>query len=307
MVTKIGIAGLSQGNGHPFSFSAIINGYDDAGMAASGWPVVHDYLRRRDASEFGFTDVQVTHAWTQDAALTEQLCAASRIPHAATQLEDLLGEVDAVILARDDWENHFPMAQPFLQAGLPVFIDKPLSLSLEELKFFRPFLESGQLMSCAGMRYARELDEVRVGFAEYGAIKLIRGAIVVDWPKYGVHLVDAVYNLTAARALSIVANECGHDSFAIAMSDGSLLQIDALGGVPKTFGVDVWGERQKSTHEIADNFSMFRRTLWHFVNSIREKRPAIPAQLTLDVMRLLIAGRIAQQEKRKVFLDEIVF
>lgn len=26
---KIGILGVSEGNGHPYSFSAIINGYDD--------------------------------------------------------------------------------------------------------------------------------------------------------------------------------------------------------------------------------------------------------------------------------------
>ncbi len=65
MTLRLGVVGLSEGNGHPFSFSAIVNGYDDAGMAASGWPVIHDYLRLRDPSEFGGLGAQVTHAWTQ--------------------------------------------------------------------------------------------------------------------------------------------------------------------------------------------------------------------------------------------------
>ena len=33
------------------------------------------------------------------------------------------------------------MAQPFLEAGLPVFIDKPLSLDISELRAFKPYLE----------------------------------------------------------------------------------------------------------------------------------------------------------------------
>ena len=36
MVKSIGIIGLSEGNGHPFSYSSIINGYSPEGLAASG-------------------------------------------------------------------------------------------------------------------------------------------------------------------------------------------------------------------------------------------------------------------------------
>ena len=50
---RVGIIGLSPGNGHPFSFAAIINGYDHSGLAASGWPGIYQYVKRRDPSEFG--------------------------------------------------------------------------------------------------------------------------------------------------------------------------------------------------------------------------------------------------------------
>jgi predicted dehydrogenase len=50
---------------------------------------------------------------------------------------------------------------------------------------------------------------------------------------------------------------------------------------------------------------MFRRCLWHFVQSIRSGRPAIEPEQTLTVMRLLMAGRMAQNERRKVLLNEI--
>ena len=50
---------------------------------------------------------------------------------------------------------------------------------------------------------------------------------------------------------------------------------------------------------------MFRRMLWEFVRSIETGKPAIPSQKTLDVMRVLIAGRISKKENREVLLDEI--
>ena len=52
MVIRVGMIGLSEGNGHPFSMSAIINGYSDTGLAESGWPVIHEYVKRRHPSEF---------------------------------------------------------------------------------------------------------------------------------------------------------------------------------------------------------------------------------------------------------------
>lgn len=297
--------GLSDGNGHPFSFSAIINRYADEALADAGWNVIYQYVKKRDDSEFGIDDLRVTHAWTQNEALTGKLCQACLIPNAVARPEDMLGHVDAVIIARDDFENHFEIAMPFLRANLPVLLDKPLSLDVEELRSFKPYLEHGKLMSSSGMRYARELDDPRASFNDYGAIKLIRGAVVLTWEKYGVHLLDAILNLTPARPLSVTALSAPHASFAIQMSDTSLLQIDALGECPKTFRVDIWGAKQCSSHEVTDNFSMFRRLLWHFAQMIKSSKPPIRPQDTLDVMRTLIAGRISASETRPVSLREI--
>jgi hypothetical protein len=141
---------------------------------------------------------------------------------------DFLGEVDAVILARDDFETHLEMARPFLEAGLPVFMDKPLSLDISELRAFRPYLEKGQLMSCSGMRYCRELDEPRADLAAYGRLKLIRGAIVLSWEKYGVHLLEAILGVTPAHVVSVRMWPVEHASAAVRLDDGVLLQIDAL-------------------------------------------------------------------------------
>lgn len=305
LVSTLGIIGLSEGNGHPFSFGSIINGYSPEGLAVSGWTGIYEYVRRRHPSEFGFNGWSITHAWTQDPDATKRLCAACRIPNAATDYSDFLNAVDGVIIARDDHEIHFQMAQPFLEAGLPVFVDKPLSLNLDELRAFKPYLEKGQLMSCSGMRYARELDEPRADLAAFGQLKLIRGAIVLSWEKYGVHLLDAIFGLTPARPVSVRMTRAEHASAIVRLDNGLLVQIDALGDCSRTFRVELFGSQKVATFDITDNFSMFRRTLWEFVESIRTGKPAIPAERTLEIMKVLIAGRMAATADREVFLDEI--
>ena len=304
MTIRAGILGLSEGNGHPFSFSAIANGFDDAAMADAGWPGIHAYLRRRDASEFGGLGLQVTHAWTQDADVTRRLRRACRIPHAVERPEALLGKVDAIIIARDDHAQHAALAMPFLEAGVPTFVDKPLTLVPAELDAFRPHLESGLLMSCSGMRYARELDVPRSELGEYGQLRLIRGAILNDFERYGIHLVDAVLNLTPARPVAVTPLASHHQSLAIALDDGSLFQLDALGDVGPCFHLDLFGSARISSHEVRDNFSMFRRLLYHFARSVRDARPAVPPADTIAAMTLLIAGRRALAEERTVPIDD---
>jgi hypothetical protein len=155
------------------------------------------------------------------------------------------------------------------------------------------------------MRYARELDEPRAELGAYGRIKLMRGSIVLNWENYGIHLLDAIFGMTAAHPISVQMFSGAHDSALIRLDDGVTVQIDALGDCARTFHVDIFGTERTGAFDIFDNFSMFRRMLWQFLESIRTGEPAIPAERTLETMRVLIAGRIAKKEKREVFLNEL--
>lgn len=298
---KIGMIGISPGNGHPFSFAAIINGYDPLYLQTSGWPQIDRYVRMRDASEFGFPLARVTHAWTTEPDVTKKLCQACLIPHRANDLEEMAASVDAVIIARDDVENHFSLAMPFLEAGIPTFVDKPLTLSAAELERFRPYLQSGQLMSCSGMRYARELDAVRSDWNSLGEVKFIHGTIVNGWEKYGVHLLEAIDTLPVPQPRSVRALETRHE--AVLIDCGSVaVQIDALGAVSPIFRLEIFGTKRHVAIEITDNFTMFRRMLWHFLRSCVERKAAISADSTIAIMNTLRAGRQSLASGRRIFL-----
>lgn len=287
---RLGMIGLSPGNGHPFSFSAIINGYHEARFATAGWPMIQDYLRRCDPGEFGFPGVSVTHAWTQDDTVTRTLCHACVIEHAVAQPEDMIGAVDAVLLARDDAESHWPIARPLLDAGLPVYIDKPLTLRWKELEAFWPYLRSGRVMSCSGLRFAPELDEFRSDSARLGRLRLVRGAILHDWEKYGIHLLDAALRTTSLIPVSVRRLPAGHDSLFIETADGAPIQIDALGDVAKMFHLEFIGTTGRFGADLLDHFTAFRRTLEAFITMVRTGQPVVPASDTWRTISTIIAG-----------------
>lgn len=305
MSLRLGILGLSPGNGHPFSFSAILNGYDDGAFARAGWPVIHAYLQRRQASEFGIAEARVTRAWTQDPGVTAALCAACHIDQAVSRPEDMIGAIDAAIVARDDQDSHWPLARPFLEAGLPVLVDKPLSTDPAVLSQFAPYLRRGQLMSSAGLRYAGELDEARASLAEYGEIVALRGAVINGWEAYGIHLLEAMFSVTAARPLRVTCATGRHEHMILDLDDGSLATIDALGAVPVQFALTIHGRKRTSTHELRDNFTAFKRLLQAFIGQVQAGKPAIAPDETLCVMRTLIAGRRSAGRGHPVKLDEV--
>jgi hypothetical protein len=266
--------------------------------------VILDYLRRQPVNQFGIGDAHVTHVWTQDLAVSEKLCVACHIENVCVDVSEMFGAIDALIIARDDWESHAELAMPFLLSGIPVFVDKPLTLDASELAAFEPYLESGKLMSCSGLRYAVEIDPLRFQEIAVGAIRLITGTVLNSLEKYGIHLIEAVASLggVLARPVSITRLDAPHDSFVLRLENGTPFHLDCLGSVGKTFHLSMFGDRNHCHFDLHDNFRAFRRTLENFFAMVQSGRPSIDPTETVRIMRLislaraLVPGETAQFE-----------
>ena len=290
---KLGLIGMSEGNGHPYSFSAIINGYDRKSMQASQWDVIYNYLLKCDSEDFlNRKDVAITHLYTQIPHISENLARATKIPHITNSLQELVdSDIDGVIIARDDWQTHQEMAYPFLQAGKFVFIDKPLSLCQKDMDFFTPYLESGKLMSCSGMRYARELDMLRKAILyDEEKILFVEGNIGSAWDRYFIHLLDAIFGLTYFEAKQIKALALQDCTTALITTQDFMIQLNNRNAnfmQPCTFVIVTNKNRYELT--LSDNFSAFRRMLGKFVRLIEgekfEYRPTIEAMKILNAIK----------------------
>jgi hypothetical protein len=197
---RLGLIGLSQGNGHPYSWGAIINGYDPILMEECPFPVIPRYLENEVFPEAKIRDAEITHLWTQDMALSEHIAKTTYIPQIVSDMKDMIPYVDAVLLARDDAENHVAMAKPFLAAGLPIYIDKPLALMCSEVELLFSLQQyEGQLFTCSAFTYARELKNVKTILDKTPILK-VEAYIKNDWNKYAIHLIEPI--------ISVIGSEC---------------------------------------------------------------------------------------------------
>jgi hypothetical protein len=89
------------------------------------------------------------------------------------------------------------------------------------------------------------------------------------------------------------------------MDDDTLVTVDALGDVPLTLDIDVYGTERTSHHELRDNFRAFRRTLWHFLKMVRTGEPSLAPRETLDVLRTLLAGQRALETGESVGTGDV--
>ena len=300
---KLGIIGISEGNGHPYSFSAIINGFDKKNMEKSGWINIYNYLKERDKSDFGICDVKVTHIWTQNREESIKIAKATYIQNVVENFDDMLDEVDGVIIARDDYENHLKYAQPFLEAGKFLFIDKPLSLKKDELDYFSNFINSNKLFSASGIRYAKELDKIKQ--MDLSTLKVIKANVVKNWDKYGIHMLDAIFSVISTDLIkSIRYNHSNIESFNIFLKNGVLIEINVLGfcKIP-IFNLEFIGEDFYERVDINDYFTAFKRLLCHFVDMIKNSNQ--DSYNTIELMKVIMAGNISKEKNKEIFIEGI--
>lgn len=279
---KLGIIGISEGNGHPYSFSAIINGYNDEFMSKSGWNNIYNYLRKRDKTDFKIDGVKVTHIWTQNIKESEKIARCCYIENIVDNFEDMMDEVDGIIIARDDYEKHLYFAKLFLEAGKYVFIDKPLSLDKKELEYFKEYIENKKLFSASGIRYAIELDEIKSKKEDF---KFIRATCIKNWDKYGIHMLDGVFSVVDWKVKNVLHYK---NLYILECENNKIIEICMLGNYHyPIFKFEFFGNNYYQI-EIKDYFIAFKRLLSHFLDMIKNKRQ--DCTKSIELMNILIEG-----------------
>lgn len=305
---RIAMLGWVDDNHHPYSWSAILNGnFDDEAMAACGNPALHQYLSDNRAA-LGIDGARITHVWADDRERAIHLSRAGLIPHVVDRPEDVIGRVDAVLIPTDRGHEHLERARPFIEAAIPVLIDKPLTDREDHLRQFVRWHDEGRpFMSCSGLRYSEYFAACRARLHEVGALRLITGAICKRWESYGIHLAEGVYPflepggwLTAANTGSPGA-DIVHARHASGV-DVVFAVVRDVGGISLSFV----GTEGSLTTEHRSNFASFRIMLGKFVEYLRTGQPPFPFEQTVELMQLIIAGiRSRDQHGRAVALDLI--
>ena len=286
---KLGIIGLSSGNGHPYSWSAIFNGYQPSLMADCGFPVIPEYLSHQKFPDDCIPNAHVTHIWTQEAAISRHVAAASNIPNIVGRAEDMIGQVDAILLARDDPEKHYEMAKPFIEAGIPIYIDKPLAVSREEAeRIYALEKYPGQIFTCSALAYS---DGLKIG--DIGDIRHIQAFVIKDWKKYAIHVIEPTLHLFN-WSVPIVAHNCisneTNQIVSLTWANGMTTTFTTLYGAQCGFRIQAFGTAGAADVDFGGTFFMFRNALSEFVAIVRGEKPNNSRAITMKAMEILERG-----------------
>ena len=309
---RLAILGSTPGNGHPYSWSAMFNGYNREAMtkecAFSGIPV---YLNKQPTEGFVIPGAKVTHIHCEgEGGFTpEHVAKCSLIPNVVAKATDVIGHVDAVIIATDIGREHVARARPFVEAGIPVFIDKPLTDNVADLQVFRRWFDQGKaIMSSSSMRYTKEYLPYRLSTRELGDLRYVSITTPKSWETYGIHALEGMYPIlgpgfisarnvgSKERNLVHLKHRNGADIVVVANYDmfggfGLLQLIGTAGHVNVTSG---------------DSFFAFKSQLEAFISYLRTGLRPFPVAETVELMQLLIAGiRSRDEGGREVLLSEI--
>lgn len=296
---RLAMLGMIEGNGHPYSWSAIINGFNPEAMAQCPYPAILNYLGKQRVEEVRVPGACVTHLWTDDAADAPKVAAASLIAHTVAKPEDVIGQVDAVIISTDDGDDHIRRVRPFIEAGLPVFVDKPMATNIADLRQFVLWHEAGAtILSTSGMRYAPEMRLNAEQQELVGDMRWITSFTCKTWERYGIHALEAVEPLLGPGFLTVQAHsDAGGDVMHLTHRSGVRVTIGALHDAYGSFGaVHLYGTKGQLPLRLTDTYSAFRGQLVAFIDMLRKGARPLPFEETVELMAVIIAGRRSREQ-----------
>ena len=307
---KIGILGMTEGNGHPYSWSAMFNGYDKEEMESCGFPVIPRYLEKQPEHTLSIPGARITCICCtgyRDRAEAEHIARAARIPTVCDRPEEMIGQVDAVIVATDVGDEHVERCRPFVEAGIPMFIDKPLVNREEDLRtFLRWRKEGAHFISSSSLRYCKEIEPYYANHYELGKLLYICSPMAKYYETYGIHALERMYPLLGPGFLS-VRNTGTKEKTVVHIKhesgcDVHIVQAPNLNGC----GMMILGDKGAVQLRAGDSYYSFKRQLDLFVAWLRTGQEPFPFGETVELMKLVIAGiRSREEGGREVLLSEI--
>ncbi|MEI8245791.1 MAG: hypothetical protein WCI51_08175 [Lentisphaerota bacterium] len=312
---KLGIIGINEGNGHPYSYTAVFNGYNEKALDENcPFEIIKKYLKTHHRNQEFIKDARVTHIWTQDRGLSENVASVSNIPHIANSIEDLIENVDAVVFARDDMWNHWEMAEPVIRTGKPLYMDKLLAHNSEDLeKFIAVTGPDYPLLTASSFRFAPEIEKAKREI-DTSKVRAVHGMSPCVWVRYAPHLLDPVFSLFGRDIESVQNTGIDKaDTVNINYENGLQVVIQVIEGISLPLGFTCYSTGNIPPRQVLYtdvDLSSYFHSIVHMMSSFtdmaRNGNKAMSFEETVFLNRVVLAGiESRENNNRKITINEI--
>ncbi len=242
----------------------------------------------------GVIDARVTHIWAEPGQeeRVQQLSHEYEIPVICKNYTDMIGKVDAVMLLTRNGADHVEQAKPFLNAQIPVWVDKPIALdSRDAEKLCALVQKSGMpLMGGSTLKHSSDMQTLKDLLAEFKQIDYFSFSYCssVDAPTggvsfYGIHLAEIICYLFGDAVETITAKQFGKTVTVLLQYKGGMVAnlIMTDGGYENTYNI-IGGGKYAAAHINCQD--CYAKELEYMYNVLTgQDKPLSPIQFTAPV------------------------
>jgi predicted dehydrogenase len=232
---------------------------------------------------------QVVGIWGAEAERTAEVAREAAIPTIVAQPADLLGEVDLAIVVDRHGGLHAEHALPFIERGLPTFIDKPFAISLDDCRRMLDAAErsGAPVSSFSALRYA-PADELASKAAGIGTVAsgLFAGPCDPDSQYgglffYATHPIEIALRLLGDDARVVSAHRSGGTVNALLeWGSGATIAFAFMRDAEYHFHATLFGTSGFVAQEITGGDAAYTDSLTRIVTMAETREsPLTPAEL----------------------------
>lgn len=183
----------------------------------------------------GKYDVELIGLYGDNAEEAKALANMQGIPYIAEKPEDFLGKADAVFVLQRNGSRHLSCAMPYLEAGIPVFVDKPFACTTEDAERMVAIAKKSGSVLCGGscVKFSKEIAELKETVQHSAPITsaYFSFPLYLDSPHGGLHFYSHhlicemltvcgydVESLTAVRVGNHVTATANYHNFPVLMN-----------------------------------------------------------------------------------------
>jgi predicted dehydrogenase len=254
---------------------------------------------------------RITTIWDEDPHRAAEYAREHRTEVVATP-EGMIGVVDAVMIIERDQRKHAAQAIPFLRAGIPTFINKPLADDMADALTIAAVARETRtpIFSTSALRFDPEVLALKARIEQTGPVRVAVSVGYRELMYYGVHAVEMLVT-ALGPGVDWVENRTASDSRDVIhaqYSNGTTALVLVLRDTAQVFHLTTFGERGVDRAIVADTSRnpMFADETRAFLRMVRTGEVPVKMDETLEVTRILCAARESgQNDGRRVYLRDL--
>jgi len=260
---------------------------------------------------------KVVAGWPGDSAIMPERIKgyAEQLSSCGIELvsrpEELYGKIDAVMIESQQGSRHLERARPFLERGMPTFVDKPFANSLRDADEMIALARRHRapLMTASALRYDPRVQEALAKRAQLGRILSAdvwtSAALHPGNPgllHYGIHGVEMLYTLLGAgcRRVQNSFTEQGEVVSGL-WAGGHTGTVRGLREGAGGFGMAVHYEKGHFTAQV-EGAAFYRELLKAVVAMFQTGRPPIDLDESREVIAFILAAK-SSADRRGAGID----